>query len=194
MFVAVVPPTRALEHLEDFLTPRRQSEPGFRWTTPEQWHLTLAFMADVAERRIDDLVDRLTRAAARRRPFSVAVTEGGAFPSVEKAKVVYAGLETDHVELGRLATGARAAVGRAGAEVAGGRFRPHVTIARTARPVEATRWVRVLDTYRGPSWQADEIALVASYLGEGVRRRPRYDVVETFSLGHGRPSMTTLDA
>jgi 2'-5' RNA ligase len=69
-----------------------------------------------------------------------------------------------------------------------------VTLARIAHPVEATRWVRVLDSYRGPTWQADEIALVASYLGEGVRRRPRYDVVETFSLGRGRQSMTTLDA
>jgi RNA 2',3'-cyclic 3'-phosphodiesterase len=194
MFVAVVPPARALDHLEDFLAPRRSAEPGFRWTTQEQWHLTLAFMADVAERRVDDLVDRLTRAAARRRPFSVTVAGGGAFPNVARAKVVFAGVDTDGVELGRLATGTRAAVGRAGAEVAGGRFRPHVTIARIGRPVEATRWVRVLDSYRGPTWQADEIALVASYLGEGVRRRPRYDVVETFSLGRGHPSMTTLDA
>ena len=194
MFVAVVPPARALDHLEDFLAPRRSADPGFRWTTQEQWHLTLAFMADVAERRIDDLVDRLTRAAARRRPFSATVAGGGAFPNVARAKVVFAGVETDGVELGRLAPGARAAVGRAGAEVAGGRFRPHVTLARVGRPVEATRWVRVLDSYRGPTWQADEIALVASYLGEGVRRRPRYDVVETFSLGRGRPSMTTLDA
>ena len=121
------------------------------------------------------------------------MTGGGAFPDVTKAKVVYAAVETDSVELGRLATGSRAAVGRAGSEVAGGRFRPHVTLARSAHPVEATRWIRVLDTYRGPTWQADEIALVASYLGEGVRRRPRYDVVETFSLGRGR-SMTTLDA
>ena len=194
MFVAVVPPARALEHLEDFLLARRDAEPGFRWTTPEQWHLTLAFMADVAERRLDDMVDRLTRAAARRRPFSVVVTGGGAFPNVARAKVIYAGVQTDDVELGRLATGARAAVGRAGAEVSGGRFRPHVTIARTGRPVEATRWVRVLDTYRGPRWQAEEICLIASYLGEGVRRRPRYDVVETFTLGRGRAAMTTLDA
>jgi 2'-5' RNA ligase len=194
MFVAVVPPPKALDHLEDFLVPRRAAEPGFRWTTPEQWHLTLAFMSDVAERRIDDLVDRLSRAAARRRPFRVTVTGGGAFPDVTRAKVVYAAIETDSVEIGRLATGSRAAVGRAGAEVAGGRFRPHVTLARSAHPVEATRWVRVLDSYRGPTWQADEIALVASYLGEGVRRRPRYDVLETFSLGHGRHSMTTLDA
>ncbi len=134
MFVAVVPPAKALDHLEDFLRAAAAAEPGFRWTTPEQWHLTLAFMSDVAERRIDDLVDRLTRAAARRRPFSVEVTGGGAFPNVDEAKVIFAGVETDSVELGRLATGARAAVGRAGAEVAGGRFRPHVTIARTGRP------------------------------------------------------------
>src|SRR5690242_15221806 len=98
MFVAVVPPARALEHLEDFLLARRDADPGFRWTTPEQWHLTLAFMADVDERRLDDMVDRLTRAAARRRPFSVVVTGGGAFPNVARAKVIYAGVQTDDVE------------------------------------------------------------------------------------------------
>ena len=36
---------------------------------------------------------------------------------------------------------------------------------------------------RGPAWTVEEIALVASYLGEGPRNRPRHEVVETFSLG-----------
>jgi RNA 2',3'-cyclic 3'-phosphodiesterase len=58
-----------------------------------------------------------------------------------------------------------------------------VTLARIGRPVEATRWLRVLDAYRGPAWQAQEIALIESHLGEGPRKRPRYEVVETFGLG-----------
>jgi 2'-5' RNA ligase len=58
-----------------------------------------------------------------------------------------------------------------------------VTLARTGRPVEATRWIRVLDAYRGPTWQAEELVLVQSHLGEGPRRRPRYETVETFRLG-----------
>jgi len=185
MFVAVVPPEEVLEHLEEYVGPRRESSP-FRWTLPEQWHLTLAFLADVPDRALDDLVERLARAARKRSPMSTRVAGGGAFPNVGRAKVLWAGLElaeTDRIELSRAATGARAAAGRAGIEVDGQRFRPHLTLARMNRPVEATKWVRVLDAYAGPSWTVDELALVASYLGEGPRGRPRYEVVDRFSLG-----------
>jgi 2'-5' RNA ligase len=81
-----------------------------------------------------------------------------------------------------MATGARAAGSKSGAGADGGRFHPHVTLARSGRPIEATRWIRVLDSYRGPSWRATELTLVESHLGEGPRRRPRYEVVETFGL------------
>lgn len=191
MFVALVLPEEAREHLEEFLEPRQQAEPGFRWTSPEQWHVTLAFLPDVADRVLDDLTDRLERAARKREPFDVALAGGGAFPDPTRAKVLYAAL--DHAsdagaeELRRLATGARAAATRAGAEVRPavrhGRFHPHVTLARTGRPVEATRWLRVLDGYRGPVWPAREICLVESHLGEGPRRRPRYEVRERFPIG-----------
>ncbi len=185
MFVALVPPHDALEDLGEFLEPRREAGPELRWTTPEQWHLTLAFMADVAERRLDDLTARLQRAARRRTPFPLVLAGGGAFPDPTRAKVLFAAVDAgEHAEeLRRLATGARAAASKAGAEAAGGRFHAHVTLARIGRPVQATRWLRVLDAYRGPAWTADEVALVASYLGQGPRNRPRYETVATFPLG-----------
>ena len=182
MFVAVVPPEGVLEDLEEFLAPRREAAP-WRWSLPDQWHVTLAFLEDVPERALDDLVERLAVAAGKRSPMPARITGGGAFPHVGRAKVLWAGLETDQDELSRAATGARAAASGAGVEVDGQRFRPHITLARLNRPVEATKWVRLLDGYSGPSWTAEEVALVASYLGEGPRGRPRYEVVERFAVG-----------
>jgi 2'-5' RNA ligase len=184
MFVAVIPPDHVVEDLEEFIGPRRESTP-FRWTLPDQWHLTLAFAPDVPERSYDDLVDRLGRAARKRHPVESRITGGGAFPNVSRAKIVFAGVDTDAEELRRMATGARAAVAKSGAEVDGQRFRAHLTLARVNRPIEATTFVRLLDGYAGPTWIVDEIALVASYLGEGQRNRARHEVVETFSLGRG---------
>ena len=183
-FVAVVPPPEVVEHLDGFLDVRREAA-AFRWTPGEQLHVTLAFLADVPERRLDDLVERLGRAAARRTAFRATVAGGGAFPNVGRARVLWAGLELDElgrVELPRLATGARAAATRAGVPVDGQRFRPHITIARLGRPEELTPWVRLLDAYRGPSWPVDRITLVASYLGEGPRNRPRHVPLEEFAL------------
>lgn len=185
MFAALVPPEAALDDLTDFLAPRQEAEPDFRWTVPEQWHVTLAFMARVPDRSLDDLLARLERAAARRTPFEVTVAGGGAFPNPGRARLLYAGLELspDRVELDRLATGARAAANKAGADAEGGHFHPHLTLARVRRPTEATRWLRVLDGYRGPTWRAETLCLIESHLGEGPRRRPRYEIVETFPLG-----------
>jgi 2'-5' RNA ligase len=193
MFVAVVPPKGVREDLEEFLAPRREAE-QLRWTLPEQWHVTLAFLADAPDRAVDDLVERLRRAARKRSPMAARIAGGGAFPHVGKAKVLYADLDTDRVELSRAATGARAAAGRAGIAVDGQRFRPHVTLARMNRPVEATKWVRLFDAYAGPSWTIEEFTLVASYLGEGPRGRPRYEVVETFSLGRADSGPAPVDA
>lgn len=190
MFVAIVPSLDALEDLAHFVEPRREAEPGFRWTVPEQWHLTLAFLANVADRHLDDLRERLQHTAARRSSFAVTLAGGGAFPNPDQAKVLYAGVETDGVVLGRLATGARAAAAKSGAGAAGGRFHPHVTLARIGRPVKATRWLRVLASYRGPTWRVEEIVLIASYPAEGPRRRPRYEVVSTFPFS-GPPRVTS---
>jgi 2'-5' RNA ligase len=193
MFVAVVPPESVLEDLEAFIGPRRGEVP-FRWTDPEQWHLTLAFSSDVPDRSHDDLVERLARAARKRHPVDARIARGGAFPHVGRARVVYAGIETEGEELRRMATGARAAVARSGAEVDGQRFTPHLTLARLGRPTEASRFVRLLDAYAGPWWRVDRLALVASYLGQGPRNRARHEVVETFSLGRAGSAPAPDDA
>lgn len=185
MFVALVPPEEAVEDLDAFLAVRRESAP-FRWARPEQFHVTLAFLADVPDRKLDDLVERLTRAAGRRTPFPARFAGGGAFPNAGRARVLWVGLdlaEPGRTEIARLATGARAAASRAGIPVDGQRFRPHVTLARLGRPTEMSSWVRLLDAYSGPAWTADRVDLVASHLGEGPGGRPRYEVVETFPVG-----------
>jgi 2'-5' RNA ligase len=185
IFAALVPPPEALEHLAEFLDVRRGAG-DFRWVQADQVHVTLAFLEQVPERKLDDLVERLERAAARRTAFDTAITGGGAFPNVGRAKTLWAGLDLDEpgrTELDRLATGCRAAAGRAGIEVDGARFRPHLTLARTRFPHDVTSWVRLLDAYAGPRWQATELTLVQSFLGEGPRGRPRHAVVEIFRLG-----------
>jgi 2'-5' RNA ligase len=182
MFVALVPPDDVVEDLDAFLAVRREAG-EFRWTPAEQLHVTLAFLEDVPDWQLDGLEERLAAAASRRTSFETGIVGGGAFPDVARGRVLFAGLDLRpdaHTELDRLAAGCRTAASTAGLEVDGRRFRPHVTVARCGRPTELTRWVRLLDDYRGPLWMASEVALVASYLGEGPLGRARHEVMSTF--------------
>lgn len=191
MFVAVRPSLAAVEDLAEFWEPRRtatRAGSGLRWSDPEQWHFTLAFLPAVPDRILDDLGEALDVAAARRTAFRMRIAGGGAFPGVADAKVVWAGAEVGdgrEAELERLAVGVRAGAAHVGAAPDGGRFKPHLTLGRLARARDVVDWVRVLDTYRGPWWDVDEVVLVASHLGEGPRRRPRYEVVHRAALTAG---------
>ncbi len=197
MFTAVLPPEPVLEELDGFLEPRRSSahlparpaggreRSPVRWTRPESWHLTLGFMPEVSERQLEGLVERLVRAGRKRQHFELRISGGGAFPSAADARVLFGRAEGDPAdleELRRLATGARAAATKAGALVQGGRFRPHLTLARLRRPDDVARWLDVLDTFSSQPWTVTEFALVRSELGQGPRGTPRYSVEEVFEL------------
>ncbi len=179
-FVAVLPPPEVARHLDEFLTVRRDAA-AFRWSDPDQWHVTLAFTDSLPDRSLDELDDLLARAAGRHDSFGMRIAGGGAFPHADGARVLLAALEPD-APMDGLAAACRSALSRAGARVDGQRFRPHVTLARLGRPTSVTPWVRLLDAYDGPRWTVSEVALVASHLGEGPRRRPRHEVLGTYAL------------
>lgn len=182
-FVAVVPPAEVVQHLDDFLSVRREAA-QFRWSDADQWHVTLAFTAALPDRSLDELDDLLSETAARHEGFGMRVCGCGAFPHPDGARVLYASLEPDDdgTRLERRSGTFRTTLSRAGARVDGQRFRPHLTLARLGRPANVTSWVRLLDAYEGPRWEVGEVALVASHLGEGPRRRPRHEVVATYDL------------
>ena len=88
-----------------------------------------------------------------------------------------------------LAASGRAAGAKVGAPPDAQKFRPHLTLARPRPPIEATRWLRVLDSYRSPAWEVVDVVLIASYLGEGPGGGSRYETVAQFALG--RPGAVT---
>lgn len=180
LFAAVLPPADVVEALDAFLEPRRDADPQLRWVHPEGWHLTTAFLADVPPHTFDDLAANLAAAAARTSPFDLALADAGAFPNPATGRALWVGVRTGADDLAVLARRSRTAADRAGVRVDGTRFVPHLTLARLRRPVDVTRWLRVLDAWAGAGWRVDELALVESHLHDRGRR---YEVVGRFGLG-----------
>lgn len=171
LFVAVYPAPEAVADLTAALPP---ADRALRWVPPEQWHVTLAFLGEVGESVLPDLVERLGRAADRTAPMTLGLQGAGAFPKpVRRARTLWCGLAGDVAELTRLAERCVAAARRAGIAVDERRFRAHLTLAR-ARDHEAdlTGPVTVLSAYAGPTWTVAEVLLMRSHLGPPVRHEP----------------------
>lgn len=181
VFAALLPPDDVVEDLVEFLSPRRDdpAAAGLSWTRPPSWHVTLAFMGSARPDAVDDFIERLADGALDVSVPPLAVHGGGAFPVVERAKVLYAALPDPTGSLTRLSERTRNAAAVSGCAPDGRAFTAHLTLARSRRPIEATRWVRVLQAYRGPSWQPTEVSVIESHLGS---RGPRYSTLAEVPL------------
>ncbi len=179
MFVALAPPTEVREQLEDFLS----SRPEMPWISAEQWHITLAFMESVPEYREEELIERLHAGYSRKQPFEMRLDGAGCFPDPSRAKVLWMRPVATGADLKSLAVTARGAAVKSGAPVDGRKFTGHLSVARLRRPIEAAKWLQILDTFVSSTWTVDQIGLVASYLRERPGRRPRYETVAAFPLG-----------
>jgi 2'-5' RNA ligase len=190
LFVAIVPPSGALAELAEVVDPLRAAEPGLRWTGADEWHLTLAFLGEVAETVVPELTGRLERAAGRHPGQSLSLRGGGAFPKRSKATVLWAGIAGDRQALAVLAASVAAGARRAGAPSPdeGRPFRGHVTLARSRQPADLTALVAALDGLDGSGWPASAIALIRSHPPSQAHGRPRYEQLGSWPLGRADPA------
>ncbi len=183
LFAAIVPPPAVIEDLGEFLGPRHEVTDGPRWSDADQWHVTLAFMGSAPARVLEPLSETLASVVGRVASGQLSLEGAVAFPNPYAARVLAAGVaDSPPGWLAGLARTVRSGCSAAGAGPGGGPFRAHLTLGRFGRPTEATRWLRVLDTYSSAAFEVTEVVLFESHLGAGRRGRTRHDVVATIPL------------
>lgn len=126
IFIAVDLPSelrKALKELQRELKPVTDTA---RWVAPESIHITLKFIGEVPERRLED-IDRALEGLSWK-PFTVAVRGVGFFPGTRSPRVFWAGMEAPTME--GLTEQLDTRLERLGFEKEKRAFRPHITLAR----------------------------------------------------------------
>lgn len=174
-FVALPLPETTRSRLSERVEPLRHRHDRLRWTPPEGWHVTLAFLGEVASPTSAEAAVRA--AVAGLEPFELTTTEGGRFGG----SVLWLGIQADPPDaLQHLARRVRRELGDHGVSVDEAGFRPHVTLARSRRRDRAVEssLVEAVGT-PGERWRADRVELWESILGRGPAR---YEVVASVEL------------
>ena len=149
---------------------------GLRWTDPEGWHVTLAFLGATEPARVPALDEQLA-AVAESHQMTTTTTGGlGAFPTPARARVAWYGIEDHEGHLGSLAADVSGALGLD----ASLSHRPHLTLARARRqPVDLRSWLASVSAPEGVL-TTDRILLMRSHIGRGPAR---YETLATIKLG-----------
>jgi RNA 2',3'-cyclic 3'-phosphodiesterase len=149
---------------------------GLRWTEPESWHITLAFLGSIKVASVAGLRERLARVATRH-PIVRTGTGGlGAFPGAARARVVWYGVEDGTQRLARLSADVAEVLGLDASRP----YHPHLTLARARRQaVDLRSW---LASASGPDGVlvVDRIELMRSHTASASAR---YETLASITLG-----------
>lgn len=129
-FVALEIPEGPAARLGRLIETLRTACPNVRWSDSGTFHLTLAFLGDVAHLDVARVCQAVRAAVSPFASFELRLQGIGAFPSALKPRVFWAGLIVpENDPLGRLQTAIAKAVNEVGYP-ADDRFHPHVTLGR----------------------------------------------------------------
>lgn len=150
LFAGVWPPDEVVQAVSAL---RRPHVPGVRWTAPEQWHVTLAFVGEVPDVVVPALGAALVDVAARAAdPPEATLGPAVAVLGRQVLCIPVAGLD-------ELALAAREALaGEAAA--ARGPFSGHLTLARSTGRRRMP--LALAGEPVAASWRVGEVCLVAS--------------------------------
>jgi 2'-5' RNA ligase len=153
--------------LDDAVAVMRRAEAGVRprWVAPANYHVTLKFLGWSRPEVVEALRDRVAAALAGARAVEVECRGLGAFPSLEKARVLWAGLDgAGAARLGEMVEKIERAVSELGFQREKRAWHAHVTLARLKAPADVRGLVAAVSeqTYRH-SW-VDAVVLFESQM------------------------------
>lgn len=177
LFVAVDVPQALKDAIEaGVVDVLRERVEGARWTRQEGRHLTLKFLGNVDDERVEEVAAALRPVVGRHRVFPASFSEVGGFPTLRRPRVLWLGVGEGAEPMAELAADVEGELAGLGFDPEGRPFRGHFTLARFPNP----RAVEVPSVaVPGDPFEVGEVVLFRSQLHP---KGARYTAIERFPL------------
>lgn len=137
LFVALDIDDSIRERIARFMEGVRNFAPEARWVKEESLHVTLKFIGEQPDSKVDAIKRALSTITA---PANAIQFRGyGFFPTPKSARVFWIGMESG-IELSALAASIDGETSKLGIPKEERKFSPHLTLARTSGGSGAARW------------------------------------------------------
>lgn len=181
LFVAAYPPAEVLDDLESTVRGLAVAKAiaegtNTRLISRPLWHITLAFLGEVADSRVVDATRALDRAADHLTGVQpgLAFSGGGRFGR-GRFTILWAGLTGDTPILATIARAVHAELRHSRLPHDPKPFQPHLTLARPGDRIPRSQIdedIATLANYTGPTWTCTDLTLVSSHLGPHPQHVP----------------------
>jgi 2'-5' RNA ligase len=159
---------------------------GVRWTDAGRLHLTLKFLGEVAADRLPAVRAAVDAAAAGHASFTLELRGAGAFPAVQRPRVVWVGTGAGALEASALAASLELALAPLGFAPEQRPFTAHLTVGRFREPPrDRAALPRLIEAVRDRLWGEAVVPAVHLVRSDLFPAGPNYSILATAPLPGG---------
>jgi RNA 2',3'-cyclic 3'-phosphodiesterase len=183
LFVAVDIPDKVRETISSAVNAVKPETEGMRWVEPCNLHLTMKFIGEYEEGKLEELSAEVRETSRLCRGFEACLGGCGTFPSPRKARVIWLGMSRGGEEAGKVARKLDARLEKVGVKREDRPFRSHLTLARRRQPADCSTLLdnlsEGLKDLEDMGFEVGDVVLYRSILGP---QGPRYIELERMEL------------
>jgi len=116
--------------IQNIIDSLRKSNSDVRWVKPNNLHVTLKFLGEIPEKKIEIVKDILRKISNKTPSIPTKLTPVNVFPHQQKPRVIWIGLEDREARIGKLATELENALSALGLPKEKKGLQAHITLGR----------------------------------------------------------------
>jgi 2'-5' RNA ligase len=152
-----------------------------KWTETSNIHITLVFLGDTEEKRVNEIDDLLKKICSGFGDFELVLSGAGVFRNIRDPRVIWTGI-ADSVRMSELNNIISAKLIDTGSKLETRPFSPHLTLGRVKRLNNISDLTELVEKYRDKEIQRVKVTEVILY--ESILRPegPVYKPLGRYSL------------
>ncbi|MDD2752774.1 MAG: RNA 2',3'-cyclic phosphodiesterase [Candidatus Omnitrophica bacterium] len=184
-FVAIELPKEIKAEVSKLQDQLKKSGADVKWVTPENIHLTLKFLGDRDEKKVEQIKQILQEVAKENPAFEVSLDSLGTFPNANYPRVVWTGIAQGDTETKKIAQELEEKIAKIGIPKEDREFSSHITIGRVKSNLNREKLIQELSNAENYlagkklKFSVDAITLFKSTL---TPQGPLYEILKTENL------------
>ena len=181
-FVAVEVDEAIKERLTEFLDRLKETGSDVKWADVQNIHITLKFLGYIEEAHLSAVKEIIRKAISGIRPFTVRFRGAGAFPRLERPRVVFVSAEDGSGSLSKIQSQLEEGLEELGIEREDRPYHVHLTLGRVKSIQNIGALVKLMAGYAGHDFGEEQVSRVVLMESQLAPTGPTYTELEGFPL------------
>ncbi|MBI4981658.1 MAG: RNA 2',3'-cyclic phosphodiesterase [Candidatus Omnitrophica bacterium] len=183
-FIAIELPAEIKSALASLQTQLKTANADVNWVLEKNIHLTLKFLGERDEKKVNSCIEVLSKVANNHNPFTISFSSLGAFPNTTSPRVIWIGISKGETQIKKIAQELEEEIFHAGIPKETREFSSHITLGRTRSSINLNKLSEILKTLGNNSAGNLEVVVKKLTLFKSTLRPkgPLYEIYKEANL------------